>query len=121
MHGLENVNLSDFIIFVIIIIIIIIVVVIIIITITTTITIIIIENMLSLALFSKKGINYSLSNYRPISFFSTSSKIPEFFINGRFPHNLKSKLNTCQHGSRKYKSSATNRVTYPGFITPLFY
>jgi nitrogen fixation/metabolism regulation signal transduction histidine kinase len=85
------------------------------------IIIIIIENMLSLALFSKKGIDDSLSNYRRISVLSTSSKIPEFVINKHFPHYLMPKLNTCQHGSMKCKSTATNRVTYPDFITPLLY
>jgi hypothetical protein len=100
MHGLENVKLSDFII---------------------VIIIIIIENVLSLALFSKKWIDDSLSNYRPISIINTSSKIPEFVINEHFPHHLKYKLNTWQHGSIKYKSTATSRVKYPDFITPLFY
>jgi len=106
MHGLENVNLSDFIIVIVIVIIII---------------IIIIENMLSLALFSKKEsmIHWVITDQ--FLFFNTSSSIPEFVINERFPNNLKSILNTCQYSSLNYKSTAINRVTYPGFITPLCY
>jgi Baculovirus 11 kDa family. len=68
MRGMQNVNLSDFVVVFAAIIIIVIIIII----------IIIIVNVLSLAQFSKKRIDDSLSNNRPFSILSTFSKTLEF-------------------------------------------
>jgi hypothetical protein len=45
------------------------------------------------------------------------SKVFEFVVNEHSMHYCKLKLNTCQHGLLKSKSTATNLVTYLGYIS----
>jgi hypothetical protein len=68
---------------------------------------------------STRKIILVVSNYRPISILNTFSKLFEFVVHDHVSHYLKSKLNPCQHGFTKYKSTITNLVTYLDFITPL--
>jgi hypothetical protein len=67
----------------------------------------------------KKGNTASVSNYRPISILNTFSKLFELVIHDHVSHYLKFKLNPCQHGFIKSKSTITNPVTYLDFTTPL--
>jgi hypothetical protein len=50
-------------------------------------------------------------NYRPISILNNFSKLFEFFIHEHVSHYLKLKLNPCQHGFTKHKSTTTNLIT----------
>jgi hypothetical protein len=68
---------------------------------------------------SKKGNIASVSNYQLISVLNTLSKLFELVIHDHVSHYLKSKLNPCQHGFTKSKSTITNLVTYLDFITPV--
>jgi hypothetical protein len=67
----------------------------------------------------KKSNTASVSNYHPISILNTFSKLFELVIHDHVSHYLKPKLNSCQHGFTKSKSTITNLVTYLDFITPL--
>jgi hypothetical protein len=60
-----------------------------------------------------------VSNSRPISILKKFSKLFESVIHDHVSHYLKFKLNPCQHGFTKSKSTTTNLVTYLAFITPL--
>jgi hypothetical protein len=59
------------------------------------------------------------SNYRPISILNNFSKLFELVVQDHISHYFKFKLNACQHGFTKSKSTITNFVTYLEFITPL--
>jgi hypothetical protein len=50
---------------------------------------------------------------------NTFSKLFELVIHDHVSYYLKSKLNTCQHGFTKSKSTITNLVTSLDFITPV--
>ncbi|PNF43033.1 hypothetical protein B7P43_G08782 [Cryptotermes secundus] len=67
----------------------------------------------------KKGHSASVNNYRPVSILNNFSKLFEYVIHHHVSHDLKLKLNPCQHGFTKCKSTTTNLVTYLDFITPL--
>jgi hypothetical protein len=67
----------------------------------------------------KKGNSASVNNYRLISILNNFSKLFEYVIHDHASHYLKLKLNPCQHGFTKSKSTTTNLVTYLDFITPL--
>jgi hypothetical protein len=67
----------------------------------------------------KKGNSASVNNYRPILILNNFSKLFEFFIHEHLSHYLKLKLNPCQHGFTKHKSTTTNLVAFLDFITPL--
>jgi hypothetical protein len=53
----------------------------------------------------KKGKSYFLSNYRAISILDNFSKVFEFVIHDHVSHYVKSKLNCCQHGFMKSRST----------------
>jgi hypothetical protein len=72
-----------------------------------------------LFLFLKKDNTASVSNYRPISILNIFSKLFELVAHVHVSHYLKSKLNPCQHGFTKSKSTITNLATYLDFIAPL--
>jgi hypothetical protein len=67
----------------------------------------------------KKGNSASVSNYRPISILKNFSKLFELIVQDHISHHFKFKLDACQHGFTKSKSTITNLVTYFEFITPL--
>jgi hypothetical protein len=48
------------------------------------------------------------------------SEVSEFTIHDHVSYFFKSKLNSSQHGFIKSKSTVTNSVTFPDFVTPLF-
>jgi hypothetical protein len=60
----------------------------------------------------KKGNCTSVGNYRPISVLHNFFKVFEFIIHDHISHYFKHKLNPCEHGVTKSKSTATNLVTY---------
>jgi hypothetical protein len=65
----------------------------------------------------KKGNASFISNVRPISLLSNFSKFLE--LRHHMSHCFKHKLHPIQHGVLKYKSTATNLVTYLDFIFAL--
>jgi hypothetical protein len=67
----------------------------------------------------KKGNSASVSNYRPISILNNFSKLFELVVQDHISHYFKFKLDACQHGFTKSKSTITNLATYLEFITPL--
>jgi hypothetical protein len=67
----------------------------------------------------KKGNRASVSNYRPISILNNFSKVFEYIMHDHVSHYFTHKLNPCQHGFTKSKSTVTNLVTYLDFVTPL--
>jgi hypothetical protein len=67
----------------------------------------------------KKGNSVSVSNYGPISILKNLFKLFEFIMRENVSHYLKFKLNPCQHGFPKWKSTTANWVTYLHFMTPL--
>jgi hypothetical protein len=67
----------------------------------------------------KKGNSASVSNYRPISILNNLFKLYEFVMREHASHYLKFKLNPCQYGFPKSKSTTANWVTYLHFITPV--
>jgi hypothetical protein len=60
----------------------------------------------------KKGDSSFVRNYRPISLLNNFRKVSEFAIHDHMSHYFKHKLHPSQHGILKYKSTATNLVTY---------
>jgi hypothetical protein len=67
----------------------------------------------------KKATVPLFSNYRPISILNNFSKLFELFTQGYISYFLKFKLNPCQHGFTKSKSTISNLVTCLEFITSL--
>jgi hypothetical protein len=67
----------------------------------------------------KKGNISLIANYRPISILNNFSKVFEFVIYDHVSHYFQSKLNCCQHGFIKSRSTTSNLVTYLDYITPL--
>jgi hypothetical protein len=72
-----------------------------------------------LYLFLKRGNSFLIANYRPISILNNFSKVFEFVIHYHVLYYLQSKLNCCQHGFIKFRSTTSNLVTYLDYITPL--
>jgi hypothetical protein len=67
-----------------------------------------------------KKVNSSLiANYRPNSILNNLSKVFEFVISDHVSYYLQSKLNCCQHGFIKSRSTTSSLVTYLDYITPL--
>jgi hypothetical protein len=68
----------------------------------------------------QKGQSSSVRNYRPIPILNDFSRVFEFIIHDHIClFFFKSKLNSCQHGFIKSKSTITNFVTFLDFVTPL--
>jgi hypothetical protein len=65
----------------------------------------------------KKGNSSLLANYRPVSILNNFSKVFEFVIHDYVSCYVQSKLNCCQHGFIKPRSSTSNLVTYIDYIT----
>lgn len=72
-----------------------------------------------LCLFSKKGNNSSVSNYRPNSLLNNIPEVFEFVMTDHISHSFKKKLDPSQLVFFKTKSTTINLVTYLGFISPL--
>ena len=67
----------------------------------------------------KKGNSTIIANYRPISILNNFSKVFEIIICNHVSYYLQSKLNSCQHGFIKSRSTTSNLVNYLDYITPL--
>jgi hypothetical protein len=67
----------------------------------------------------KKRSSTSDINYRPASILNNFSKVSEFIIYEHVFYYFKSKLNICQHGFTKSKTTVTNLVTYLDLVNYL--
>jgi hypothetical protein len=69
----------------------------------------------------KKGSSSLLVNYHPTLILNDFLKVFEFVIHDHISHYhyLQAKLNTCEHGLIKSRSTTSNLVIYLDYLTPL--